>query len=431
MANSAPIYDIHTITPHDKQRLFIESAAKRKIVRAGRRGGKTVGAARIALNAFLDHRRVLYAAPTQDQIERFWLTVMRSLEEPIDAGVLYKNETKHIIEVTGTENRIRAKTAFNADTLRGDYADLLILDEWQLMSEDAWNTVGAPMLLDNNGDAVFIYTPPSLNSRSMTKAKDPQHAAKLFKKALQDDTGRWAAFNFTSHDNPHISKEALGEIARDMTSLAYRQEIMAEDIDEAPGALWTRKQIEDCRIIKAPEMDRIIVGVDPSATSTGDEAGIVVDGSVGDKLYLLDDKTIQGSPHEWATAAVRAYHQWEANKIVAEKNNGGEMVQQVIKEVDASVPVDLVWASRGKATRAEPIAAVYEDGRAYHVGTFEALEDEMCLWTPGDPSPNRMDAHVWAASSLILNHPTKIKAKATTANYIMGRPDPDDKRPGF
>jgi len=107
------------------------------------------------------------------------------------------------------------------------------------------------------------------------------------------------------------------------------------------------------------------------------------------------------------------------------------MVQQVIKEVDASVPVDLVWASRGKATRAEPIAAVYEDGRAYHVGTFEALEDEMCLWTPGDPSPNRMDAHVWAASSLILNHPTKIKAKATTANYIMGRPDPDDKRPGF
>ena len=433
MVSKAPeiVYDIHTITPHDKQRDFIESTAKRKVVRAGRRGGKTVGAARIALNAFLDHKRVLYAAPTQDQIERFWTTVTRSLLEPIDAKVLYKNETMHIIEVPGTENRIRAKTAFNADTLRGDYADLLILDEWQLMSEDAWNTVGAPMLLDNNGDAVFIYTPPSLNSRSTSKAKDPQHAAKLFKRAAQDTTGRWATFNFSSHDNPHISKEALGDIARDMTSLAYRQEIMAEDVDEAPGALWTRKQIEDCRIIKAPEMDRIIVGVDPSATSTGDEAGIIVDGCVGDKLYLLDDKTIQGSPHEWATAAVRAYHQWEANKIVAEKNNGGEMVQQVIKEVDANVPVDLVWASRGKATRAEPIAAVYEDVRAYHVGIFEQLEDEMCLWTPGDPSPNRMDAHVWAATSLMLNHPTKISAKATTANYIMGRPDPDDKRPGF
>ena len=401
MVNSAPVYDIHTVKPHAKQSEFIDSPAKRKIVRAGRRGGKTVGAGRIALNAFLDHRRVLYAAPTQDQIERFWTTVTRALIEPIDGNILYKNETKHIIETPGTENRIRAKTAWNADSLRGDYADLLILDEWQLMSEDAWDTVGAPMLLDNDGDAVFIYTPPSLNSRSVSKAKDPQHAAKLFKRAQQDDSGRWATFNFTSHDNPHISSEALGEIARDMTSLAYRQEIMAEDVDEAPGALWGRKMIDDCRMMKAPDMDVIIIGVDPSATSTGDEAGIIVDGRAGDHLYLLDDKTLQGSPHEWATAAVRAYHQWQANKIVAEKNNGGEMVQQVIKEVDSGVPVDLVWASRGKATRAEPIAAVYEDGRAHHVGTFEALEDEMCLWTPGDPSPNRMDAHVWAATELI------------------------------
>ena len=430
MSNS--VYEIHTVKPHAAQRRFIDSEAKRKIIRAGRRGGKTVGAARIALNAFLAHRRVLYAAPTQDQIERFWTTVTRSLAEPIDNGILYKNETKHIIEVSGTENRIRAKTAFNADSLRGDYADLLILDEWQLMSEDAWNTVGAPMLLDNDGDAVFIYTPPSLQSRSVTKARDPQHAAKLFKRADQDKSGRWAAFTFSSHDNPHISKEALGEITKDMTSVAYRQEIMAEDIDEAPGALWTRALIENARILKAPELDRIIVGVDPSTTSTGDEAGIIIDGCKANMLYLLDDKTIQGSPHEWATAAVRAYHQWEANKIVAEKNNGGEMVKQVIHEVDKNVPVELVWASRGKATRAEPIAAIYEDKRAFHVGIFDALEDEMALWTPGDPSPNRMDAHVWAATSLMLNKPISINPKAATTNYISGRiKDDDDKRPGF
>ena len=430
MSNS--VYEIHTVKPHAAQRRFIDSEAKRKIIRAGRRGGKTVGAARIALNAFLAHRRVLYAAPTQDQIERFWTTVTRSLAEPIDNGILYKNETKHIIEVSGTENRIRAKTAFNADSLRGDYADLLILDEWQLMSEDAWNTVGAPMLLDNDGDAIFIYTPPSLQSRSTTKARDPQHAAKLFKRAQQDESGRWAAFTFSSHDNPHISKEALGEITKDMTSVAYRQEIMAEDVDEAPGALWTRALIENARILKAPELDRIIVGVDPSTTSTGDEAGIVIDGCKANMLYLLDDKTIQGSPHEWATAAVRAYHQWQANKIVAEKNNGGEMVKQVIHEVDKNVPVELVWASRGKATRAEPIAAIYEDGRAFHVGKFDALEDEMALWTPGDPSPNRLDAHVWAATDLMLNKPSRINVKATTSNYITGRIIEDDiKKPGF
>ncbi len=172
----------------------------------------------------------------------------RALTPAIDAGIFYKNETDHIIELVGTEQRIRAKTAYNADTLRGDYADLLILDEFQLMSEDTWDAVGAPMLLDNDGDAVFIYTPPSLHSRSATKARDPQHAAKLFKKAAEDTSGRWATFTFSSHENPHLSKSALEEITSDMSALAFRQEILAEDIDEAPGALWTRKVIEDGRV---------------------------------------------------------------------------------------------------------------------------------------------------------------------------------------
>src|SRR5665648_471414 len=97
---------------------------------------------------------------------------------------------------------------------RGDYADLLILDEFQLMSESAWDEVGAPLLLDNNGDAVFIYTPPSLHSRSASKARDPQHAAKLFKRAAADTSGRWATFTFSSHENPYLSKVALADITR-------------------------------------------------------------------------------------------------------------------------------------------------------------------------------------------------------------------------
>ena len=152
--------------PHPKQLEFINSHAKRKIIRAGRRFGKTVGAAILAVLKFTEDKRVLYAAPTSDQLERFWTEVTRALAPMIKAGVLYKNETLHIIERPGSENRIRAKTAWNADTLRGDYADILILDEFQLMAEDTWEVVGAPMLLDNNGDAVFIYTPPSLHSMS-------------------------------------------------------------------------------------------------------------------------------------------------------------------------------------------------------------------------------------------------------------------------
>jgi len=400
-------YAVHLPRPHKRQAEFIHSPAKRKVIRAGRRSGKTVGISIFAVQKFLEGRRVLYAAPTAEQIDRFWTTVTRALAEPISARIFYKNETEHVIELPATEQRIRAKTAWDADTLRGDYADILILDEYQLMSEETWGVVGAPMLLDNNGDAVFIYTPPSLHSRSRTKASDPQHAAKLFRRAKDNTTGRWQTFHFSSHDNPHISREALEEITSDMTALAYRMEIMAEDVNEAPGALWTRDTLEAGRVYKAPDYDRIVVGVDPSATSGGDEAGIITAGKAAKEFYAISDDSVQGSPYTWAKAAVTAYHKYKADLIVAEDNNGGEMVEMTIKTVDPSVIVKRVHASRGKQTRAEPIAAIFEarpdrPTRGHMVGAFPALEDELCLWIPGDPSPNRLDAMVWAGTELML-----------------------------
>lgn len=395
-------------TPHPKQARFIDSTAKRIVVRAGRRGGKTVGVGVRAVKKFLAGRRQLYAAPTAEQIGRFWATVCRALHEPIEAGVFRKNESEHTIELVGTEQRIKAKTAWNADTLRGDYADDLYLDEWQLHNEEAWEVVGAPMLLDNDGDAVFIYTPPSLRSRSVSKANDPQHAAKLFKEAQRKEKegDRWATFHFTSHDNPHISETALSEITSDMSALAYRMEINAEDVDEAPGALWTRDLVEITRKVKAEgDYSRVVVSVDPSATSTGDEAGIITSGRVGTRDkgegYVIADDSVQGSPKTWATAAVTAYHKHKADCIVAESNNGGEMVKLTIETVDPRVNVKLVHASRGKQTRAEPIASLFEHDRGHLLGSFPALEDELCLWRPGDESPNRLDAMVWGFTELL------------------------------
>lgn len=396
--------------PHDEQVRFIDSTSKRKVIRAGRRGGKTVGVGILAAEKFLAGKRVLYAAPTSDQLYAFWDSIKVAFQEPIELGVFIKNESSHTLIHPTLGWRIKAKTAWNADTLRGDWADVLILDEWQLMDEEAWDRVGAPMLLDNDGDAVFIYTPPSLASRSVSKARDPQHAAKLFRRAAKDTTGRWATFNFSSAKNPHISEIALGLIAGDMTALAYRQEILAEDVDEAPGALWTRENLEVNRTFEDVEYDLVAVGVDPSTTSAGDETGIVVGGKKGDHFFTVADHSMQGSPAAWATQAVSAYHAHEANYIVAESNQGGEMVSQVIHEVDPTVPVKLVHASRGKQARAQPIAAIYEKGRGHHNGTFHKLEDEMCMWVPGDPSPNRMDALVWAASKLMIGKSSKIKS---------------------
>ena len=226
-------YQIHMRTPHAKQQQFIDSTVKRKIIRAGRRGGKTVGIAILACMAFLQGKRVLYAAPTIEQVEAFWYEVKMTFVDATSAKVLYKNETEHVIEKANTQTRLKAKTAWNADTLRGDYADLLILDEFQLMAEDTWDVVGAPMLMDNDGDAVFIYTPPSLHSSGVSKARDPLHAPKMFRKAELDESGRWETFHFASSENPHISIDALSEITHDMSQLSYRQEILAEDVDES------------------------------------------------------------------------------------------------------------------------------------------------------------------------------------------------------
>lgn len=413
---------IHQITPHPKQELFKLSPAKRKVIRAGRRSGKTTGIADLAVDLFLEGKRVLYAAPTAEQIDRFWTEVVLALQEAIDAKIFTKNETRHIIELPGTEQRIRAKTAWNADSLRGDYADVLILDEWQLMSEDTWERVGAPMLLDNNGDAIFIYTPPSARSRSVSKAHDHKHAAKMFKRAENDDSGRWEAFHFTSHDNPHISKEALKEIAKDMTPLAYKMEIEALDIAYVPGALWTPDICDAARWDSTrngrPHPYRIVVGVDPHASSG--QTGVVVAGVF--KFYgrrlgiVLEDNTSEKGdlPSAWAKCAIDAYHRWEADVMVGEVNNGGDMIEHVIKSVAGGERVNYksVRATRGKHTRAEPISALFnpppaiEEGlRAYFLGEFPELEEELCSWVPGDASPNRLDAMVWALTELDLNAP--------------------------
>jgi hypothetical protein len=398
-------YQVHLRKPHTMQREFIESTAKRKVIRAGRRGGKTCGIAILAVKAFLAGRRVLYATPTQEQVVAFWHEVKRALAGPIDAGMFRSNESTHTIELPKTQQRIRAKTAWNSDTLRGDFADLLIMDEFQLMAEDAWDLVGAPMLMDNDGDAVFIYTPPSLRSRSASKAIDKRHAAKMFKKAEADTTGRWATFHFASAMNPHISKDALAEISQDMTAIAYRQEIEAEDIEDAPVALWNRGLFKRLSAIPADvKLVRCVVGVDPTGSVAGDEAGIVTDalGSDGN-YYLLADNSRQGSPEQWARSAINAYEFHKADKLVAESNYGGDMVKSTIRNVKPDVPVLIVHASRGKAVRAEPIVALYEQGKVIHVGNYPELEDEMCQWDPGDSrskSPNRIDAHVWAMTYL-------------------------------
>jgi hypothetical protein len=243
--------DLDLPRPHVKQRAFLRSPAKRKVIVAGRRSGKTTGTHIKACESLVSGGRILQAAPTSDQTDRFWELCKAVLDPFIDAKFVYKNESKRILEFRAKQfriggnptivqgegkdaievkvpeyPRIRTKTAWDADTLRGDYADELFLEEYSLMDPSAWNKVGAPMLLDNDGDATFIFTPQRKN-----------HAFQAYVKAQGDDTGRWAAWHFTSHDNPHLSKAALAEITADMTEDAYKQEILAQFLDNE-GAVF-------------------------------------------------------------------------------------------------------------------------------------------------------------------------------------------------
>ena len=205
----------------------------------------------------------------------------------------------------------------------------------------------------------------------------------------------------------------------DETIVAYegsrfgRQEIHAEILSDVPGALWTRRVLDDHRVKEAPEMERIVVGVDPAITAeeVSNETGIVVCGVARNsdgqlEAYVLGDWSLRGTPEEWARKAVAAYRYHEADRIVAEKNQGGLMVETTIRTASLDVPVKLVHATRGKYIRAEPISALYEQGRVHHVGSLPVLEDQMVEATQDSLrdrkafSPDRVDALVWALADL-------------------------------
>jgi phage terminase large subunit-like protein len=214
----------------------------------------------------------------------------------------------------------------------------------------------------------------------------------------------------TAHtdDNPHLHPDVRQELYNQYGGTRLgRQELAAEILTDVPGALWTRDKLEENRVREAPPMLRIVVAIDPSGGSTEGhaEVGIVAAGRGQDAhAYVLRDVSDRLAPERWARRAVQLYHELKADRIIAEGNYGGAMVEATIKAVDPTVPVKLVNASRGKQLRAEPVSALDEQGRIHHVGMLAELEDQLCNWVPdsGDASPDRLDARVWAITELML-----------------------------
>ena len=288
-------------------------------------------------------------------------------------------------------------SAEDPDSLRGPQFDIAWCDElakWNNLQE-TWDMLQFGLRLGDNPRAVVTTTP---------------RPVKLLKQLLGDEGT--LITRASTHDNAgFLAPSFIGEIEKQYGGTRLgRQEISGEMIEDNPDALFQRDLIEKTRVKMTPPLERIIVAVDPPATSNNksNACGIICAGLGEDgRAYVLDDATVQqAKPMVWAKKAVALYHARGADRLVVEVNQGGEMVSTTIAEVDGGVAVKSVHASRGKHLRAEPVAALYEQHRVSHVGPFAELEDEMCVFeqraAKGRASPDRVDALVWALTELLL-----------------------------
>lgn len=292
-------------------------------------------------------------------------------------------------------------TAEEPERLRGKQHKKLWADEvcsWRY--EEAWDQAMFGLRLGDSPQAIVTTTPKPV---------------KLLRDLLADPNT--ITVRGSTYDNrPNLAPQFYAKIIRKYEGTRLgRQELNAEVLTDNPRALWNRDTIDRDRVTVAPTLRRIVVGLDPNVKNRDlvqlakggadmlDEAGIVVAGDDGNgHYYVLDDRSLDAGPNEWGHAAVKAYRDHKGDRIIGEVNNGGDMVEMTIRNVDQNVSYKSVTASRGKAVRAEPISALYEQGRVHHVGSFAALEDEMCDFDPvtTTKSPNRMDALVWALTEL-------------------------------
>lgn len=295
-------------------------------------------------------------------------------------------------------------TSFSAEEperLRGPQHGAVWVDElgaWD-NAQAVWDQVQFGLRLGQNPRACVTTTPKPIKLLSDLMAREGQDV--VVTRGRTRDNAANLAPGFVAAIESRYGGTRLG-----------RQELDGEYLKDVPGALWQRDWLDADRVAVAPELRRIVVAVDPAVTNTenSDETGIVVAGLSKDgHAYVLADLSGRYGPLDWANKAVGAYRQHQADRIVAEVNNGGALVEATIRMADDKASYKEVRASRGKAVRAEPISALYEQHKVHHVGTFAKLEDQMCSFTSdfdrsrAGYSPDRVDALVWVLTELMLN----------------------------
>jgi len=309
---------------------------------------------------------------------------------PREAVQTWNRSLGELILVNGT--RYKTFSADEPERLRGPQHHRAWADElaaWRY--PEAWDQLMFGLRLGEHPQAVVTTTPK------------PTPLVKALVAAKTSHVTRGSTFDNAAN----LAPSALQMLKEKYEGTRLgRQELEAEILGDLPGALWSLSTLDAYRLRETPQMGRIVVAVDPAVTATeaSDEHGIIVAGLSDQRGIVLEDASLSGSPNEWARRAVSLYRSWSADCIVIEVNQGGDMVAHTIRTIDPNVKIKEVRASRGKHVRAEPIAALYEQGRVAHVGAFPELENQMTQMTTegyqGEGSPDRVDALVWAMTEL-------------------------------
>ncbi len=367
------------------------------LVMAGRGFGKTRTGAETVRMWIKDNSIVNIIAPTIGDIHKVVLDGPGGIMAVCPPAERPRFQSKDMTLVWPNGAKSLLFSAEKPERQRGPQCYKLWCDElaaWRYL-EDTWDQAMFGLRLGTNPQAVVTTTPKPL---------------KLIK-ALRSDPRTKLTTGTTYDNNANLAPKFYARIISKYEGTRLgRQELNAELLDDNPTSLWRRSEIDALRVREAPQLSRVVVGVDPavSAKADSDETGIVAVGQDErwpPHYYVLLDSSGIYKPKGWAEEALAAYKNLRADRIIGEVNNGGDLVEANLRAVDIAFAYKSVHATRGKTIRAEPVAALYEQSRVHHVGSFPQLEDEQCDWDPSLPaekqrSPNRMDALVWAISEL-------------------------------
>jgi predicted phage terminase large subunit-like protein len=345
-------------------------------------------------------------APTWRDCRKVCIEGSSGLLKAFLPGELHSVNASDLTVRLNNGSRIYGYSADGFERLRGSNLAGAWVDEAAVMTtvDDLFSEALLPALrIGENPRVVITTTPrPIPFLRELVARKD----------------GSCVVVRGATWDNAaNLSKSAIAELkSRYEGTRTGRQELEGELLEDVEGALWSREMIDNTRVYKIPPMSRIVVAMDPAVTSgeKADDTGIIVAGrSMDGHFYIMEDLTMKGSPHACMQVVVKAYHRWRADRVIAEVNNGGDYLKAVLQTVDNNVAYSTVRATRGKLTRAEPVAALWEQGRGHIYKGMPTLEDQMCCYTADtQESPDNLDACIWAATELQIGASAMIYLSA-------------------